>query len=115
MLSDTISITVNGTARDYKRVLSSGPGIIRRAVITDGESLLTINHETKKGVDRALVKVQDTTTDSTTGEVTVETVHMVVATKDGSDPSNAEKLATDGIGYFLNTAGVMSQILFGEA
>lgn len=119
---DTATITVDGSARTYKRAfvpkyakqIASGNTACLKADITDGQSILRISHESVGNVQRHLVSVEDITVD-TDGVQHIEKTHRVLSCAEG-DPTAETRLENldDGFDSYLATAGLKTSIVNGE-
>lgn len=97
MFTDTISVTVSTVQRDHVKAwdkdfqaeIASGSTSIRKAAITDGESLHRISHSSpKKGRERHLEQMVETVIDTADVE-RVRKVHIVLE----HDDTPAERAA----------------------
>lgn len=119
---DNTSITVDGTARTYKKAfdakyaseLAKGNTAICKCDITDGRSILRVSHEATSGQQRHLISLEDLTLD-TSGSTIVKKVHVVISCPEG-DPTaeeSVEDLALGLIGW-LDDAGIITGAIDGE-
>lgn len=113
MFSDTISVTVDSVQRDHTRAwdaafskqIAAGNTSIRKAGITDGESLVRVSHEESSARKRHLAQMVETIVDSD-GVTRVRKVHLVVEYDDTVAEKAAANLLADGFIAALNSTFV---------
>lgn len=122
MLNDTQTLTISTVARDYEEAwdpryqeeVASGAASLRKAVITDGESLLRIAHsQSKQGVKRHVASVRDEVVDSD-GVIHPVQFHLVW-TYDADDPTGPSRAIALGAGCRDWVSAVETDILKGQS
>lgn len=122
MLNDNQDITVDATARTYTKVwdqefakeIADGTTTVRKAPITNGNSILKISHSETKGVERHLVFVRDKMTIE--GVSCQEQAYLVVtcAADDPASKARAVNIAL-GLGAKVAEANFLPSVLDGQS
>lgn len=113
MLNDSQVITVDSADRTYAVTDYPDSGAVRRCSLSDGDSTLTISHETQSGVGRHLVKIQDDRILDGAGKSF--RIHTVISCEDeATSRVETAKLAEGHLNYLL-TSGLLGRILLGES
>lgn len=96
MLADQQTITVSTVPRTYEKTwdaefakeIAEGSTSVRKASLTDGNSILRVSHSESKGVERHLVSVRDKTQAAGEEDPTIVQAHVVL-TCPADDPTEA--------------------------
>jgi hypothetical protein len=118
-INGTQSITVNSVARSYveavhsayAKQLAAGNTRVKRATITDGESLLRYSHDTTniKGIERHVVSIEDRLT--TDGESTIARIAVTLTVPETGAQDTSAKLLAAGFLTWLNDSGRIEDLL----
>lgn len=123
MLDTTQNVTVSGTTRTYTTVwdqefakdLATGSTSVRKAPITNGNSILKISHAESKGVERHQVFLRDKII--VDGAVGQEQAHIVItcAADDPSSVARAKALAVGLCSECVSESGeLLDDVLAGQ-
>lgn len=122
MLDNSQTLTINTTERTYTQVydaefakeLASGSCSVRKANITNGNSILKIGTSESKGVERHQILVRDKTVVDNAEKIDQA---YVVASFASDDPTAAARTAAILVGlanWLTGTSGLIPKVLAGE-
>jgi hypothetical protein len=99
--------------QEFAKDLQSGSASIRKAPITNGNSILKFQNSEQKGVERHTVFTRDK---QVTTEATSQEQISVILTNAADDPASQARLVAlaNGVMDYLQTEGLLTRLVAGE-